>query len=134
MAVEIIGRREELLALEAFLSDIPAGGQALLLKGDAGIGKTVLWQEGLRAARERGIQVLQARPSDAEAQIAFAALGDLMAPVLGPEIPGLVPMQRRALEIALLLRESDGAPPDVRILGLAVLSVMRSLARERPLL
>jgi DNA-binding CsgD family transcriptional regulator len=43
-------------------------------------------------------------------------------------------MQRRALEIALLLRESEGAPPDVRILGLAVLSVMRSLAQERPLL
>ena len=60
MAVEIIGRREELLTLEAFLTDIPAGGQALLLEGDAGIGKTALWQEGLRDARERGIQVLKA--------------------------------------------------------------------------
>ena len=134
MAVEIIGRREELLAVEAFLTDLSAGGQALLLEGDAGIGKTVLWQEGLRGARERGIQVLQARPSDAEAQLTFAALGDLLAPVLGSALPNLVPVQRRALETALLLRESDGTPPDARVLGLALLSIMRTLAEDRPLL
>ena len=134
MAVQIIGRREELLTLDAFLTEIPAGGQALLLDGDAGIGKTALWQEGLRVARERGVRVLQARPSDAEAQIAFAALGDLVAPALESEVPGLVPVQRRALETALLLRESEGAPPDTRILGLALLSIMRTLAEQRPLL
>jgi predicted ATPase len=54
MAGEIIGRRTELLALEAFLEALPAGGQALLLEGDAGIGKTALWQEGNRLAREQG--------------------------------------------------------------------------------
>ena len=53
MAGEIIGRREELLALEAFLGAVPAGGQALLLEGDAGIGKSALWYEGLCLARER---------------------------------------------------------------------------------
>jgi DNA-binding NarL/FixJ family response regulator len=134
MAAEIIGRREERLTLEAFLTDIPAGGQALLLEGDPGIGKTALWEMGLRAARERGIQVLRARPSDSEAQIAFAALGDLVAPALASELPRLVPLQGRALETALLLRESEGAPPDVRVLGLALLSIMRSLARKAPLL
>jgi DNA-binding CsgD family transcriptional regulator len=134
MAVEIIGRRNELVTLEAFLTDIPAGGQALLLEGDAGIGKTALWQEGLHAARQRGIQVLQARPSDSEAKMSFAALGDLVAPVLGPALPELVPVQRRALEIALLLRESEGTPPDACILGLALLSIVRTLSQERPVL
>jgi DNA-binding NarL/FixJ family response regulator len=134
MAVEIIGRREELLTLEAFLTEVPAGGHALLLEGDPGIGKTVLWQEGLRTAKECGITVLHARPSDSEAQIAFAALGDLVEPVLGTELPRLVPMQRRALETALLLREAEGAPPDVRILGLALLSIMRALAQQNPVL
>ena len=134
MAAEIIGRRKELLALQAFLTDIPAGGQALLLEGEPGIGKTALWEEGLRGARERGVRVLRARPSDAEAQIAFAALGDLVAPTLATELPRLVPVQRRALETALLLRESEGEPPDVHVLGLALLSIMRSLAEERPLL
>jgi DNA-binding CsgD family transcriptional regulator len=134
MAVQIIGRREELLTLGAFLTDVHAGGQALLLEGDAGIGKTALWQEGLRAANERGIRVLQARPSSSEARIAFAALGDLVAPVAGSTLPQLVPVQRRALETALLLRESEGAPPDVRILGIALLSVMRTLAERYPVL
>ena len=50
MAVEIIGRRGELLALDGFFEAVPAGGQALLLEGDPGIGKTVLWQEGNRLA------------------------------------------------------------------------------------
>ncbi len=134
MAVQIIGRRDELLTLEAFLRDIHAGGQALLLEGDAGIGKTALWGEGLRVAKERGISVLRASPSNSEAQIAFAALGDLVAPALGAGLQELVPPQRRALETALLLRESDGAPPEVRVLGLALLSIMRRLARERPIL
>src|SRR4029450_10969362 len=134
MPVQIIGRREELLTLEAFLTDIPAGGQALLLEGEPGIGKTALWQEGLRAAKERGIRVLQARPSDSEAQIAFAALGDLVAPVLGTALPRVVPLQRRALETALPPRESEGPPPDVRVLGLALLSIMRTLAQQGPLL
>jgi len=44
MAREIIGRREELLSLEAFLAAVPAGGQALLLEGDAGIGTSALWR------------------------------------------------------------------------------------------
>jgi DNA-binding NarL/FixJ family response regulator len=134
MAVEIIGRRKELLTLAAFLTDAPEGGQVLLLEGDAGIGKTALWQEGVRAARKRGIQVLQARPSGSEAQMSFAALGDLVGPVLEPGLSQLVPVQRGAFETALLLRESDGAPPDVRLLGLALLSIMRSLAREHPVL
>jgi DNA-binding NarL/FixJ family response regulator len=134
MALELIGRRKELLTLETFLTDIPRGGQALLLEGDPGIGKTVLWQEGLRTATERGIRVLQARPSDSEAQISFAALGDLVAPVLGSALPQVVPVQRRALETALLLRESEGPPPDVRILGLAILSILQTLAQESPVL
>jgi predicted ATP-dependent serine protease len=61
MAVEIIGRREELLAFDGFFEALPAGGQALLLEGDAGIGKSALWQEGNRLARESGFRVLTSR-------------------------------------------------------------------------
>ena len=42
MGAEIIGRRDELLVLESFLEAAPAGGQSLLIEGDAGIGKTVI--------------------------------------------------------------------------------------------
>jgi len=134
MAVEIIGRREELLAFDGFLRAVPAGGQALLLEGDAGIGKTALWQEGNRLARERGCQVLRSRSAHSETQIAFATVGDVFGPVVEEMLPQLTPVQRRALETALLMREPDGPPPEVRLLGLALLSVVRALAQEGPLL
>jgi DNA-binding NarL/FixJ family response regulator len=134
MAAEIIGRRDELLALEGFLDAVPGGGQALLLEGDAGIGKSALWDEGLRLARERSFRLLTARSARSETQIAFATVGDLAAPVLEATLPRLVPVQRRALEVALLLREPIGRPPDARLLGLALLSVVRVLAQDGPVL
>src|SRR5262245_5310520 len=134
MAVQIIGRREELLSLDAFLTDLPGGGQALLLEGDAGIGKTALWQEGNRLAREYGVRVLTSRSAHSETQIAFATVGDLFGPVVADTLPQLTPVQRRALETALLIREPDGPPPEVRLLGLALLSVLRALTRDGPLL
>src|SRR4051812_19254553 len=134
MAVEIIGRREELLAFDRFLEAVPAGEQALLLEGDAGIGKTALWQEGNRLARERGFRVLTSRSAHSETQIAFATVGDVFAPAVEETLPRLPPVQRGALETALLMRDPDGPPPQVRLLGLALLSVVRALARDGPLL
>src|SRR5436190_3145255 len=134
MAVEIIGRREELLAFDRFLEAVPAGGQALLLEGDAGIGKTALWQAGNRLARERGFRVLTSRSADSETQIAFATVGDVFAPAVEETLRQLSPIRRRALETALLMREPDGPPPEVRLLGLALLSVVRALAQDGPLL
>ncbi len=134
MAVEIIGRRGELLALDRFFEAVPAGGQALLLEGDPGIGKTALWQEGNRLARERGFRALTSRSAHSETQIAFATVGDLFAPVVEDTLPQLTPVHRRSLETALLLREPDGPPPEVRLLGLALHSVVRALAQDGPLL
>ena len=128
MADEVIGRSGELLALAAFVEAVPSGGRALMLEGDAGIGKTALWQEGLRLAEEGGVRVLRSRSSPSETQIAFATIGDLFAPVVGETLPLLVPLQRRALESALLLREPEPSPPDARVLGLALVSVVRALA------
>jgi DNA-binding CsgD family transcriptional regulator len=134
MAGEIIGRREELVAIGVLLDALPGGGQALLLEGDAGIGKSALWHEGLRLARDRGVRVLTARAARSETQVAFASVGDLIAPVLEVTLPRLAPVQRHALEVALLLQESDGRPPDTRLLGLALLSAVHALAQEEPLL
>lgn len=131
---EIIGRREELQALVRFTDVVPAGGHALLLEGEAGIGKTAIWQEGTAAARRGDFRVLAARAGQAETGIAFATVGDLFAPTLDETLPRLPPVQRRALEIALLLREPEGAPPEVRVLGLALVSAVCALARERPVL
>ena len=133
-ADRIIGRGEELQTLVRFVDDARTGGHALLLEGDAGIGKTVLWQDGMTAAGRSGFCVLAASAGQAETGIAFAVVGDLFAPTLDETLPQLPSVQRRALEIALLLREPDGAPPEVRVLGLALVSAVRALARERPVL
>ena len=133
MTEEIIGRREELLVLGEFVEAVPAGGSALLFEGEAGIGKTALWQEGVRLARARGFRVLEARAAQSESQMAFATIGDLFAPVLDETLPCLVPVQRHALEIAFLIREPEGPPPEARLLAAALLSIVRVLAEERPL-
>ncbi len=135
MAAEVIGRRDELRALDAFLETAPGGGQALLLEGDAGIGKTVLWEKALLVAGMREFRVLRSRPTQSEAQVAFAAVGDLLAPALSSGVlQRLPPLQRRALETALLIREPDDMFPDTRALALALLSAVRALAEERPVL
>ena len=120
--------------LAEFVDALAAGGSALVLEGDAGIGKTALWQEGSRLARERGIRVLTARATESELQTSFAAVADLFAPVLGDALPRLVPVQRRALEVAFLIREPDGSPPEGRLLATALLSIVRLLVEDRPLL
>ena len=133
MAEPIIGRRTELQALARFVEAVPAGGHALLIEGDAGIGKTALLYEGVRTARACGFRVLTARAAPAEAQMAFTTIGDLFAPALDDSLASLAPVQRRALEVALLLREPDGPPPEVRVLGVALVAAVSTLAHEGPL-
>jgi DNA-binding CsgD family transcriptional regulator len=133
MAEPLIGRRSEVRALAAFVEAVPTGGRALLIEGDAGIGKTALLHEAVHAAREVGFRVLTARAAPTEAQMAFAAVGDLFTPVLDETLPSLVTVQRHALEIALLLREPDGPPPEARVLGVALVSAVRALVENAPL-
>ncbi|MDQ3895495.1 MAG: AAA family ATPase, partial [Actinomycetota bacterium] len=128
----IIGRETELALLADFLDNLPGQPRALLVEGEAGIGKTVVWRAGLEAARERGLHVLSARASASDVRLSFAGLGDLVSPVLGEVLPRLPVPQRKAVEAALLLREAEGRRPDRRAVGLAFLSALRVLAREHP--
>src|SRR5688500_16535598 len=100
---ETVGRNDELQRIGAFLDVPEEGPSALVLEGDAGIGKSTLWSAGLDAARERGLLVLSARPAEAERKLAGAVLGDLLEDVLPDVLPALSPPQRRALELVLLL-------------------------------
>ena len=64
--VGVVGRESEGKVLREFLAGAGGSG-ALLLTGEAGIGKTTLWEAGVTEARGRGLRVLVARPSGAEA-------------------------------------------------------------------
>jgi DNA-binding NarL/FixJ family response regulator len=123
----IVGREAELELVRRFVeSDGPAG--ALVLAGRPGIGKTTLWEAGVGAARELQLRVLAARATDAEAELSFTALGDLLDEVALDDLPSLVAPRRRALGAALLREEIPEEPPDRRAIAMAVLDVLRELA------
>ncbi len=132
MTADVVGREPELETLDRFLDSIPAGPAALLLSGEAGIGKTTVWREGLEGARRRRYRTLSCGPVEAETRLSYAALGDLLEPVLEDALPTLPEPQRRALEVALLLVPSSGARADQRAVFLAVLGCLRSVAASTP--
>jgi DNA-binding CsgD family transcriptional regulator len=130
---EVIGREPELTVLEEFL-DRDTPWLALLLTGGPGIGKTALWERGLRLAHGRDIRVLAARPSGAEAELSFAGLFDLLEGIDIGAVGSLPAPQRRALEAALLRAEPMDAAPERFAIAAGFLSVLRSLAAGESLL
>jgi DNA-binding CsgD family transcriptional regulator len=130
----IIGRAAELRDFDEFLNAIDAGPIALVLEGEVGIGKTVLWKEALAAAAGRSYRVLGCRPIESEAQLAYAALGDLLADVPEGALNEPPDPQRRALEVALMRREPEGEQSLPRAVALGTLAVLRAIAREGPVL
>ena len=132
MPGEIVGRDGELGVVHAFLEGAAGGPRALVLEGEAGIGKSTLWLEGVESSRERGLRVLVSRPAEPERGLAYAGLGDLFEGVLDEILPALPTPRRKALEVALLLEGGDTADP--RTLGVAVRSALEGLAAEVPVL
>ena len=129
---EVMGREPELAVLQRFLDSIPSAPSALLLSGDPGIGKTTVWKEGLADALLRDYRILSCGPIEAETRLSYAALGDLLEPILEEALPSLPEPQRLALEVALLRSPSSGARADQRAVSLAVLGCLRSVASTSP--
>ncbi|MDF2751383.1 MAG: transcriptional regulator, luxR family, partial [Gaiellaceae bacterium] len=130
MAAETIGREDELAALDAFFGGAAEGPAAIVLEGDAGIGKSTLWLAAVEAARSRSLRVLGVRPAEAEQGLAHAGLGDLLGDCAAEVLPELSPPRRRALGAALLLDGEGGAPADPRALAVAVHDVVVALAER----
>jgi DNA-binding CsgD family transcriptional regulator len=130
---EIVGRENELLHLEGFV-DADGGVAALVLEGEAGIGKSTLWLAGVEHAGGRQFGVLTARPAEAERGLAYSGLGDLLEDVLAGVLPELPSPRRRALEVALLLDEDEGRPVDDRAVAAAVRSVLQLLSEREQIL
>src|SRR5262249_13514436 len=81
VSVALIGRSEEHATVQAFLSDVLEGPAALVLAGEPGIGKTVVWAACLAEAAQDFGCVLSHRGLEAEATLSFAGLSDLLEPV-----------------------------------------------------
>ena len=130
----VIGRDGELDFVEGFLDEIGGGPTALVLLGEPGIGKTILWQVGVDAARSRFECVLTCRAVEAEAALSFAGLSELFGDALVDVGDSLLPPRRRSLEVALLLAEPGEGPPDQLAIVLAVHDLLGVLAERGPVL
>src|SRR5438876_153136 len=134
MAYEIVSREEELGSLHAFIDEVREGPAALVLEGEAGIGKSTLWLAGVDYARTRGLRVLFSRPAEAERGLAHVGIGDLFEDVVDDVLPALTVPRQRALEVAMLRDEASGDPVDHRALAVAVRGVLQLLSEREPIL
>lgn len=130
----IVGRDSERAALERMLDAGSEGIAVAAIDGEAGIGKTAVWREAVRLGAERGYRVLTARPAEAEATLAFASLADLLEPIGDEQLAILPAPQRHALEVALLRTGPSGVTPQARAVAAGVATLLRDLARTRPVL
>jgi DNA-binding CsgD family transcriptional regulator len=129
--VPLLGRVDEERLLEALLDEVTLHGQALVVRGEPGIGKSRLLAEAARQARERGMAVLTAAGVQSEAHLPFAGLHQLLRPVRGraAELPAV---QRAALDAAFGLTD-EVAPEHYRI-AMAALDLVSEVATDAPLL
>src|SRR5689334_17533644 len=129
-AAGLTGRLSEREVLDRFVAGVRAGeGQALVVRGEPGVGKTALLD--YLAGRASGCRVARAAGVQSEMELAFAGLHQLCAPMLdhAESLPG---PQREALRTAFGL--SVGPVPDRFLVGLAVLGLLSETAGERPLM
>jgi DNA-binding CsgD family transcriptional regulator len=127
---DTFGRERQLAVLGRLFEQDRYGPRAVVVRGEPGIGKTTLWEAALGRAGERCAWVGRSRPSGAEAQLSYVALGDLFEGVGAAEFGVLPVPQRRALEVALLRAEVAGDSLEPRTVASGVLGVLRGLARR----
>ncbi|MCO8273656.1 LuxR family transcriptional regulator [Actinoplanes sp. TRM 88003] len=129
MTSPLIGRHDEKRRIEALTAAAADGrGGALVLRGEAGIGKSALLDHAVHGAPS--FRVVEASGSEFEQELPYSGLHQLCLPMLG-HLDDLPAHQRDALRVAFGLAE--GAPGELRI-GLSALGLMSAAARERPLL
>src|SRR5262245_8953469 len=110
---ELVGRAAERDRLFAFASTLADGPGALLIGGEPGIGKTMLWRYGVQRCREAGFAVLVTRPAEEDMPVALVGLVDLF--------------EHDELDAEALRADDDSGGR-----GRAVLAAVQRLASERP--
>ena len=130
VASGLLDRTGEREVLDRLLAHAREGQSAVLvMRGEAGIGKTALLRYAARQAS--GFRVAQVTGVEAEMELPFAGIHQLCAPLLD-QLDALPQAQQDALNVALGLASGD--VPDRFLVGLAVLGLLSAAAEERPLL
>ena len=126
----LVDREAEKQELDGLLAAVREGfSGAVVLRGEAGIGKTALLEYALGSAAD--MQIARAVGIESEMELGFAGLHQLLVPFLGrlELLPG---PQREALGSAFALM--GGPAPNLFLVGLATLTLLADAARERPVL
>jgi DNA-binding CsgD family transcriptional regulator/tetratricopeptide (TPR) repeat protein len=130
-SVEILGRRAVCETLDQVVEAVRKGeSRGLVIRGEAGIGKTALLEYLRERASASGCGVAQVAGVQSEMELPFAAVHQLCAPMLD-RLPRLPEPQREALATAFAIQA--GPPPNRFLVGLAVLGLLAESAEEQPL-
>jgi DNA-binding CsgD family transcriptional regulator len=132
--VGIVGRDAELARLREFAVSISERAGAIVVRGDAGIGKTVLWRAGLDAAEHAGVRALVTRCAEVEMPLALGGLGDLLDRAFADVANELAEPQRKTLGVALGLEAPPEETPDQIALPRAFVACLRAMAHRAPVL
>ncbi|HUA44660.1 MAG TPA: AAA family ATPase [Solirubrobacteraceae bacterium] len=129
----MFGRVAERAQVEQVLDAVAYAPVGIAIEGAPGIGKTTVWRAAVQSARDRDYLVLEAAPSEPDAPLAFAGLGDLFERLPEEVLEALSGPQRRAVDAAVFVDDTGEPPPDPEALPRAILAVLRRLSAERPL-
>ncbi|ANF32502.1 hypothetical protein A0130_13240 [Leifsonia xyli] len=128
---KLYGRSEELSLLDDLVNRLPEAGGALVIHGEAGIGKTALGEHAARRAAARGCAVSSVTATESEASVPYSALQALLHP-FEVNIRAMRFRPRTVLEAAFGIL--DGAAPDLFAVATAVLELLGDAAAETGLL
>ncbi|MQS16026.1 AAA family ATPase [Streptomyces kaniharaensis] len=124
----LIGRERELALLSSFVT--APGGQALVLRGEAGVGKSALVGHVAGVAVRERHALIRVTGVEAESELPFAGLHQCLYPLL--ERTGELDTRQRSVLEGVFGRGS-GEPPSVMSLGIAVLDLLALAGADRPL-
>jgi predicted ATPase len=127
----LVGRERELSALSNRVDGTSQRGGALVIRGEAGVGKSSLLEATAADASEKGLRILEAMAVQSEARISFAGLHQVLHPILKgmDELPA---PQRAALRSAFGMDQGDA--PDNFLVALAALELLCDAASKAPLM
>ncbi|QNP75460.1 AAA family ATPase [Streptomyces roseirectus] len=130
-STRLVGRDKDLAFITSFLTDADVRGAALLLSGEAGVGKTAVLDAVAADAVRNGVRVLRAAGVQFEADIGYAGLNQLLVPLFD-DFDLLDDVHRDALRVAVGI--GGGPAPDRLLTSTAVLLLLRQLSLRTPLL
>ncbi len=126
----LVGREHEQAEIAQLLASVRSGlSAALVLRGEAGVGKTALIDDAVAGAAD--LEIVRLVGIESEMQLGFAGLHQLIIPFLD-DIEALPAPQMRALKAAFAL--SDDSAPELFLVGLATLTLLSQAATRRALL